>query len=95
VIVPVCGGRAQQNKILDKIQIGSPLKDERQNQHMNYGDLKTLIHQRLLITFENRNFTTLIKGHALWNGPVPPWKATSNLTSSSRNYFKSIVSFTF
>jgi hypothetical protein len=28
---------------------------------MNHGDLKTLIHQRLLITFENRNFTTLIK----------------------------------
>jgi hypothetical protein len=36
---------------------------------MNYGDLKTLIHQSLLITFENRNFTTLIKGHALWNEP--------------------------
>jgi hypothetical protein len=50
---------------------------------MNYGDLKTLIHQRLLITFENRNFTTLIKvmhyGMSL-KRPVPPWKATSNLT---------------
>jgi hypothetical protein len=45
---------------------------------MNYGDLKTLIHQRLLITFENRNFTTLIKGHALWNGPE---KARSTLES--------------
>jgi len=58
---------------------------------MNYEDLKTLIHQRLLITFENRNFTTLIKvmhyGMAL-KRPVSPWKATSNLTSSSRNYFK-------
>jgi len=66
------------------------LKDQRPNQNMNYGDLKTLIHQRILITFENRNFTTLIKGHALWNGPEnarSTWKATSNLTSSSRNYF--------
>jgi len=58
---------------------------------MNFEDLKTLIHQRLLITFENRNFTTLIK--AMHYGmdlkrPVPPWKARSNLTSSSRNYFK-------
>jgi hypothetical protein len=67
------------------------LKDERPNQNMNYGDLKTLIHQRLLITFENRNFTTLIKvmqyGMSL-KRPFPPWKATSNLTSSSTNYFK-------
>jgi hypothetical protein len=58
---------------------------------MNYGDFKTLIHQRLLITFENRNFTTLIKVmHYRMDleRPVPPWKSTSNLTSSSRNYFK-------
>jgi hypothetical protein len=58
---------------------------------MNYGDLKTLIHQRLLITFENRNFTTLIQFIHYGMGlkrPVPPWKATSNLTSSSRNYIK-------
>jgi hypothetical protein len=91
VIVPVCGRRAQQNKILDKIQIGSPLKDERPNQNMNYGDLKTLIQPRLLITFENRNFTTLIKVMHYGMGlkrPVPPWKARSNLTSSSRNYMK-------
>jgi len=81
VIVFVCGGRAQQKKILNKIQIGSPLKDERPNQIMNYGDFKTLIHQRLLITFENRNFTTLIKGHALWNGPE---KARSTLESNKQ-----------
>jgi hypothetical protein len=48
---------------------------------MNYGDLKTLIHQRLLITFENRNFTTLIKGHALWNGPE---EARSTLESNKQ-----------
>jgi len=64
-----------------KIQIGSPLKEERPNQNMNYGDLKTLIHQRLLITFENRNFTTPIKGHALWNGPE---KARSTLESNKQ-----------
>jgi len=81
VIVPVCGGRAQQNKILDKIQIGSPLKDKRPNQNVNYGDLRSLIHQRLLITFENRNFTTLIKGHALWNRPE---KARSTLESNKQ-----------
>jgi len=75
VIVPVCGGRAQQKKILNKIQIGRPLKDKRPNQIMNYGDLKTLIHQRLLMTCENRNFTTLIKimhyGMSL-KSPIPP-----------------------
>jgi hypothetical protein len=47
----------------------------------DYGDLRTLIHQRLLITFENRNFTTLIKRHALWNGPE---KARSTLESNKQ-----------
>jgi hypothetical protein len=43
------------------------------------------------ITFENRNWTTLIRimyyGMDLI-GPVPPRNATSNLTSFSRTYFK-------
>jgi hypothetical protein len=76
VIIPVAHrDRAQQNKILDNIQIGSPLKDKRPNQNMNYGDFKTLIHQRFLITFENKAFTTLIKimhsGTGL-KSPIPP-----------------------
>jgi hypothetical protein len=48
------------NKILDKVQIGSPLKGQRPNQNMNSVDLKTSAHQSFLVTFENRNSTTLI-----------------------------------
>jgi hypothetical protein len=47
---------------------------------MNYVDLKTLAHQRFFVTFENRNWTTLIT--VLYYGmglirPVPPRNATS------------------
>jgi hypothetical protein len=68
------------NKIVDKVQIGSLLKGQRPNQNMNYVDLKTLAHQRILVTFENRNWTTLIKIMYYGMGlirPVPPRKATS------------------
>jgi hypothetical protein len=68
------------NKILDKVQIGSPLKGQRPNQNMHYVDLKTLPHQRFLVTFENRNWTTLIMityygMDLIW--PVPRMNATS------------------
>jgi len=66
------------------------------NQNMNYVDRKTSVGQRFFITFENRNWTTLIMilyyGMGLI-GPVPPRNVTSNLTSFCRTYFKAQLIF--
>jgi hypothetical protein len=81
----------KQDETLNKIQIGSPLKDQRLNQNMNSVDWKTSAGQRFFITFENRNWTTLVRimyyGMSLI-GLVPPRNATSNLASFCRTYFK-------
>jgi len=54
-------------------------------------DWKTSAGQRFFITFENRNWTILVRimyyGMGLI-GPVPPGNVRSSLMSACRTYFK-------